>query len=94
MRMRTDVYPATFACHVPVDVVELAAVVLFDGVTFNATQVVPPLAVASNCSVLLDALALTVNVAPPTEVVIGSARHTFVVAQSEAAAESVAVTRF
>ena len=48
MRTRTEVYPATFACHVPVEVVELAAVALFDGVAFKATQVAPPFAVASN----------------------------------------------
>src|SRR4029077_7680271 len=29
MRIRTAVYPATFACQVPVEVVEVAAVVLF-----------------------------------------------------------------
>lgn len=65
MRMRTAVYPATFACHVPVDVVEAAAVVLFDGVALSATQVVPPSPVASNWMVLALAFALTVNVAPP-----------------------------
>ena len=48
IRMRTAVYPATFGCHVPVEVVDVAAVVLFDGVALSATQVVPPLAVASN----------------------------------------------
>ena len=54
-----------FACHVPVEVVELAAVVLFDGVAFMATHVVPPLAVPSNWIVLELAFALTVNVTEP-----------------------------
>jgi hypothetical protein len=66
MRMRTLVYPATLACHVPVEVVELAAVVLFEGVAFKATQVVAPSPDASNCKVLELAFALTVNVIPPT----------------------------
>jgi hypothetical protein len=66
MRMRTLVYPATLDCHVPVLVVDVAAVELLEGVAFSATQVVPPSPDASNCKVLELAFALTVNVTPPT----------------------------
>jgi hypothetical protein len=54
-----------FACHVPVDVVDVAAVVLLDGVAFSATQVVPPSPLASKTKVLPEALVVTVSVTPP-----------------------------
>ena len=70
---------------------DVAAVVLFDGVAFSAMNVVPS-AVASNCSVLLEAFALDVKVTPPTFALIGKIRHAFVTAHVEPAALSVAVT--
>ena len=48
IRIRTLVYPAVLACHVPVLDVEVAAVVELLGVAFKATQVVPPSPDASN----------------------------------------------
>ena len=65
IRIRRWVYPAVFTCHVPVLVVEVAAVVLLLGVAFSATQVVPPSPEASNWMVLAEAFAVTVKVAPP-----------------------------
>ena len=49
MRMRTFVYPAVFVCHVPVLLVEVAAVALLLGVAFKATQLAPPSPEPSNC---------------------------------------------
>ena len=46
--IRTSVYPATLACHVPVLVVEVAAVVELLGVAFRATQLLALSPDASN----------------------------------------------
>lgn len=63
--IRSVVYPAMLVCHVPVLVVEVAAVVELLGVAFSATHVVPPSPDASNWIVFDEALAVTVKVAPP-----------------------------
>jgi hypothetical protein len=65
IRIRTLVYPATFACQVPVLVADVTAVVLLLGVTLSATQEVPPSPLDSNWIVFADRLAVMVKVAPP-----------------------------
>lgn len=64
-RMRMPVNPETFACQVPTPVADVTVVVELLGVTLNATQVVPPSPVASNCSVA-ENVPDKVNVAPPS----------------------------
>ena len=83
------------ACHIPVDVVELAPVVLLLGYAVRATHVVTPLlsvVPASNWIVLLEAFAETVNVALPL-VVTAEAKHELLDVQSVEAADSLTCAR-